>query len=92
MEHLRFKSCKADPDVWMRKAVNPSDNSDYWEYVLLYVDDVLCISHDPQSVIKNEIGKYWKKGRQLIMSRKWLIMTKITMAYYDNIRDGRARG
>ena len=60
MEHLRFKSCKADPDVWMRKAVNPSDNSDYWEYVLLYVDDVLCISHDPQSVIKNEIGKYWK--------------------------------
>ena len=41
MEHLRFASCKADPDVWMREAVTP-DGSEYWEYVLLYVDDALC--------------------------------------------------
>jgi hypothetical protein len=23
----------------------------YWEYVLCYVDDILCISHDPQVVM-----------------------------------------
>ena len=31
----------------------------YWEYVLLYVDDALCISTDPKSVLEKEIGKYW---------------------------------
>ena len=42
MAHLGFKSCRADPDVWMRDAVRPRDGMDYWEYVLLYVDDALC--------------------------------------------------
>ena len=59
MEHLNFTPCKADPDVWMRKAVKEEDNSPYWEYVLLYVDDALCVSMDPKSVLENEIGKYW---------------------------------
>ena len=36
-----------------------SDGTIYWEYVLLYVDDCLCISVDPESIIRNEIGKYF---------------------------------
>ena len=35
------------------------DNSDYWEYVLLYVDDCICISTDPEAIVRNEIGKYF---------------------------------
>ena len=58
MDHLGFTPCKADPEVWMRKAVNPSDSNEYWEYVLLYVDDALCISHHPREVLEKEIGKY----------------------------------
>ena len=46
----RFRSCYADPDVWMRKNRKP-DGTPYWEYVLCYVDDVLAISHDPQSIM-----------------------------------------
>ena len=38
MEFLGFNPCMADPDVWMRKAKR-ADNTDYWEYVLLYIDD-----------------------------------------------------
>ena len=33
--------------------------SPYWELLWLYVDDVLCISTDPKSVLEKEIGKYW---------------------------------
>ena len=40
-----FVSCKGDPDVWMRPKVKPNGDK-YWEYVLYYVDDNLCISHD----------------------------------------------
>ena len=59
MEFLGFTPCKADADVWMREAKR-NDGSIYWEYVLLYVDDCLCISEDPESIIRNEIGNYFK--------------------------------
>ena len=58
MEFLGFSPCKADPDVWMR-ASKREDNTDYWEYVLLYVDDCLCISTHPEKIIREEIGKYF---------------------------------
>eukprot|EP00957_Ditylum_brightwellii_P023801 1796374-Ditylum_brightwellii.AAC.1 len=40
MDSLGFKSSKADSDVWYRPA-RKSDGTEYMEYVLLYVDDVL---------------------------------------------------
>ena len=57
-----LQSCKADPDVWMREAVK--DNGDlYWEYVLVYVDDVLAISHDPRKRIMDYLEeKYTLKN------------------------------
>ena len=58
MTHLNFTSCKADPEVWMREA-QKDDGTPYWEYVLLYVDDCLCISMDGERVLRNEIGKYF---------------------------------
>mmetsp|Transcript_12714 Transcript_12714/g.18116 ORF Transcript_12714/g.18116 Transcript_12714/m.18116 type:complete len:403 (+) Transcript_12714:1096-2304(+) len=59
MEHLGFKACKADSEVWMRPAVT-DDGRNYWEFVLLYVDDVLCVSNQGIDVIKNEIGHYFQ--------------------------------
>ena len=35
----------------MQKASKPCDFK-YYEYILCYVDDVLCISHDPNKVMK----------------------------------------
>ena len=43
MEFLNFKSCLADPDVWMRPVIK-SDGNTYYEYILLYVDDALVVS------------------------------------------------
>lgn len=50
MEHLGFSSCKADPDVWYCPAVHPNGMKIY-EYILLYVDDVLAICVDPKAVL-----------------------------------------
>jgi len=55
-----FTSCRADPDVWMRKQTKPNGDK-YWEYVLVYVDDILVISHDPQSVMGYLSLKYTLK-------------------------------
>ena len=52
MEHLEFRSCYANPDLWMRRA-QKSDGTPYWEYVLLYVDNALCISENAEHVLLN---------------------------------------
>jgi hypothetical protein len=65
MKHLSFKSCKADPDVWMRPATKP-DGHAYWEYVLLYTDDCLAVSHRGEYVLRNEIGKYFELKEESI--------------------------
>ena len=31
MHHLNFKSCPADPDIWMREALK-ADGTEYWEF------------------------------------------------------------
>ena len=58
MEYLGLSPCKADADIWMRKAKR-AGNSDYWKYILLYVDDCLAISEDPESIFCDKIGKYF---------------------------------
>ena len=45
-----FKSSYADPDVWMRVAYK-EDETSFHEYVLCYVDDLLCISADPAAIL-----------------------------------------
>jgi hypothetical protein len=54
---LGFKSCLADPDVWLRPATKPNGTT-YYEYLLTYVDDILVFSHAPK-VIMEEIGKLY---------------------------------
>ena len=53
--HLDFDSCKADPDVWMRKTIKSDGGSRYWEYVLLYTDDALVVSENGERVLREEI-------------------------------------
>ncbi len=43
MGRIGFTSSRADPDVWFR-LLTRSTGEMYYEYVLLYVDDVLVIS------------------------------------------------
>ena len=47
---LNYKPTKADPDVWIRPAMK-ADGFKYYEMVLVYVDDILCISHDPKATM-----------------------------------------
>ena len=46
MRLLGYEPCRADPDLWFKDQVRPDNGFDYYEYVLLYVDDSLAISHD----------------------------------------------
>ena len=55
-----FESSRADPDVWMRPATKP-DGFKYYEYVLIYVDDILAVSGDPKAIMDYLESKYTLK-------------------------------
>ena len=51
LDDIGFKSSIADPDVWLRPAIKP-DGEQYYEYILVYVDDILSISHDAKEPMR----------------------------------------
>jgi hypothetical protein len=59
MGHLGFSSLRGNPDVWMRLLKRTSTGEAYYEYVLLYVDDVLVISERAEKVLRTEIGQHF---------------------------------
>ena len=61
LDNLGFRSSVADPDVWLRPALKP-DGEEYYEYVLIYVDNVMAISHDTERIIQHIGEKFKFKG------------------------------
>ena len=47
---LIYLPCRDDPDVWMRKA-RKFNGTEYYEYMLLYVDDCLSIYETPKEAV-----------------------------------------
>lgn len=58
---LNFVPSLADPDVYLRPAVDETGFK-YYEYILTYVDDVLCISKRPKAIIDGIRDKFKLKG------------------------------
>ena len=48
---LGFALTVMDPDVYIRRNID-KDRSAYYEFLLVYVDNVLAISHDPGAIMK----------------------------------------
>ena len=84
MDHLGFKSCKGDCDVWMREA-KKDDGSEYWEYILLYVDDALVISERGEKVIKEELGRSFYLKEESIGPPTVYLGNKVSKVTLENI-------
>ena len=57
LQDLGYLSTKADPDVWIRKAVR-DDGHPYYEMLFVYVDDILALSHQSETAI-TEITQFF---------------------------------
>jgi hypothetical protein len=51
VNNVRFGPTRADADVYMRKNYKHGGEM-YYEYLLVYMDDVLVVSHTPEEVMK----------------------------------------
>ena len=58
MRTLGYSPCQADADLWMR-AETRSDGTEYYSYILLYVDDVLAIHEEATGLLKR-VDYYFK--------------------------------
>ncbi len=74
MGRLGFTSSRADPDVWFRLSKR-STGEEYYEYVVLYVNDVLVISEKAEAVLCKEIGKDWvpRKTQLTLHQNIWVV-------------------
>ena len=55
LRDMGFTPCKADPDLWMR------DAGDCYEYVCVYVDDLLAVMKDPRAFFDTLTNNYGYK-------------------------------
>ncbi|CAJ1933829.1 unnamed protein product [Cylindrotheca closterium] len=49
-EQLEFQPCRGDMDVW-RRPCQRKDGLKYYEYILVYTDDVIAISENPKAIM-----------------------------------------
>jgi len=82
MVHLDYTSCEADHDVWMRKS-RRHDGTYYYEYLLLYTDDCLCISEYPKEALL-QIDKYFKLKESSIGPPKIYLGGKVGKVQLSN--------
>jgi len=67
---MGFKPSLADPDVWY-KAACKEDGFEYYEYILVYVDDILAISHSPK-IIMETIRKQYRLKEEPTAPKQYL--------------------
>jgi hypothetical protein len=83
MCQMSYTSCKADPDLWYKAETRPVDNFRYYAQILNYVDNILCIHHDPMTVL-NLIDGYMPLKPSLVGDPDIYLGAKLKMTRLDN--------
>ena len=72
---MGFLLSMADPDVWFRAATK-ADGESYYEYILMYVDDILSISCDARAIL-DEIQQTFKFKNGKIETPEYYLGAKL---------------
>ena len=69
MSQLNFRPCKADPCVWLREM------KDKYEYIAIYVDDLLIAFEEPQKIIQDLKGNSSSRSKVMDHWNTILVVT-----------------
>ena len=81
---LGFQSTSADPDVWLR-AASKGDGEQKYEYILMYVDDILAISCDPRAILE-DVQKTFKFKNDKIEPPEFYLGAKLQEKPINNVQ------
>ena len=57
LAQLEFQPTQGDPDIYIKPQTKP-DGTRYYEMLLVYVDDILVLSHDTKPIIDGITGQF----------------------------------
>jgi hypothetical protein len=83
MKDLVWHPCRADRDLWMKAETRPDDGVLYWAYILIYVDDTLCVHHDPVSPLA-KLDEYFKMKEGSIQVPTFYLGAKLNNTVLTN--------
>ncbi len=66
LQDLQYKFSLADPDGWLRPAIKSGTGDHYYEYVFIYVDDILVISMHPDQTMNTLANSYRLKENSVM--------------------------
>ena len=86
MDEMGFEYSKADPDIWFISSMK-DDSIDYYQYVLLYTNNILAIMQNPEDFIRHELGNcFWVKPNSIGPPTQYL-GNKVSYATLENGRN-----
>ena len=65
---LKFVSCKGDQDVYY-KLKKKEDSTRYYAYLIIYVDDILCVNFEPE-MTTSMIGEIFGSSQDQLQHQK----------------------
>jgi hypothetical protein len=71
LRDMGYVTCVSDHDVWMKAKVKPTGD-EYWEYILIYSDDILVMSHELQMVMLGLMKAYTLKEGSVAKPKTYL--------------------
>jgi hypothetical protein len=82
LRSLSFTSCLADPDVWIREAKR-DDGKEFYEYLLVYTDDLLAIATNPQAIL-DDVNIYFHLKPESVGHPNIYLGSKVSKAKLTN--------
>ena len=61
---MGYRSCRADPDVWLKPSTTKSGRQ-YYSYILAYVDDILVLHEEPEMIMDALKKEYTLKASSI---------------------------
>ena len=83
MKEMGFESCKADLDIWLHP-VTHADGSEYYQYILLYMDDILAIMEEPERFLRKELGARFTPKKKSIGPSMQFLRSKVSQVTLKN--------
>ena len=83
MDHLGFFPCPSNIYILMKPMLRSDDGFNYYAYALIYVENVMVINHDAESVLRR-IDKYFKLNPSSIGDPEIYLGSKLNKDRLEN--------
>jgi hypothetical protein len=71
LRDMGYVTCVANLNVWMKAKVRPTGDK-YWEYILIYSDNILVMLHELQMVMQGLMKAYMLKEGSVTKPKTYL--------------------